>query len=388
MNKETNLNPKLFIPSGLNERFYADGLSFSEYINQSRQMIEQARLDITSDNRETVIAANSPYEFIPSTLDPSLSTMGKKYKRAILMVHGLSDSPFILMDMGKSFSDHGYFVRGILLPGHGTVPGDLLYVDHEDWEQCIQYGVDSLKQVADEVIVVAFSMGGTLCIQHALKKMDLAAIVLLAPALKFTTSKIPVYTSFYKFMQLFSSQFEWFPKNPQTDYAKYETFTVNASNETRHLMRKTRTVIRKKLCELPMFMIMSADDEVISPEAAFEFFQKNKHPKLKMLIYGNRLKHLEKYEDIEVRDSAVPSQNIINFSHLCLSVSPNNAHYGIHGGFKDFAHYPNQTPPPSKEIFLGSPIKHTLHKYTIQRLRYNPDFGGMMERILVFLNNI
>jgi esterase/lipase len=387
MKEQTSINPAFFQPSGLNDKFHGDGLSFDEYIKQTQQMIAQARVDLTPENSDTIIAANSPYEFFPSTSQAGR----KKYKRAILVTHGLSDSPFMLKDMAHALAQHGFLVRGILLPGHGTVPADLLNVQYEEWERCINYGIHSLKEVADEIYAMGFSTGGALSILHNLTHTDLAGLILVAPALAFTTPLIPFYTHFFQYMQYFSNAFKWFPKQHQTDYAKYETFTVNAAAQVMHLMKKTCQTIQKSSIHIPMFIVTSANDEVISPKAAFNFFNKNKHPKREMLIYGNQFKYLEKFEHVKVRDSVVPEQGIVNFSHICLGVSPNNPYYGINGSYKDFSHYSHRIPPHSslpEKIFLGAPTQRIVRKYILQRLRYNPDFNGMMAEIFAFLDSL
>ena len=70
---------------------------------------------------------------------------------------------------------------------------------------------------------------------------------------------------------------------------------------------------------------------------------------------------------------------------MCLPISPDNPHYGINGDYQDFLHYPHAEPPPGKEIVLGACSKENLDRWVIQRLRYNPDFEGMMEKLLGFL---
>jgi esterase/lipase len=381
MKKYTNLNPAFFTPSGYNDKFYGEDLSFAEYIQQTQKMIAKARADLTPENRDMILAANSPYEFFPSTPETGVK---KKYKRAMLMVHGLSDAPFSLMEMGKIFAQNGFFVRGVLLPGHGTVPADLLHVRYEEWVRCVEYGIASLKEIAEEVFITGFSLGGTLAIRHALKNKDLSGLILLAPAFQFATLRVPFYTHYFRYLQYIFPRFKWFFKQPQTDYAKYQTFTVNASIQTMHLMKEAREAIQKNSCQLPIFIAASADDELISPKATFDLFNKNQYPKKQILIYGDRLKYLEKFEGVEVKNSAVPQQHIINFSHACLSVSPHNPQYGIDTDYHDFSHYFGEMPSSEKKIFLGSPTFQTLKKYAIQRLRYNPDFDGMMERILNF----
>ncbi len=74
---------------------------------------------------------NASFEFSPD---------GKEIQGGILLVHGLTDSQYHLKTIGHLFADNGYYVIGLRLPGHGTVPGALLDVCWEDWYSAVQFG--------------------------------------------------------------------------------------------------------------------------------------------------------------------------------------------------------------------------------------------------------
>src|ERR1700732_701262 len=105
------LNSKLFFPSGLNSQFNGDAWEFKDYIAQTQHMIAHARIDLTQSNTNTIVQANSPFEFIPEHYSSKAPV-----KRGILMIHGLFDSCFRSMDMARSFLQQGFLVRSILLP--------------------------------------------------------------------------------------------------------------------------------------------------------------------------------------------------------------------------------------------------------------------------------
>jgi predicted alpha/beta-fold hydrolase len=52
---------------------------------------------------------------------------------AVLLVHGLSDSPYSMRGLAETFLAQGYYVLALRMPGHGTVPAGLLDVSWEDW---------------------------------------------------------------------------------------------------------------------------------------------------------------------------------------------------------------------------------------------------------------
>ena len=59
---------------------------------------------------------------------------GKKNTRGvILLLHGLSDSPYHMRALGQIFKEEGFYVLGLRLPGHGTLPSGLLNVTWQEW---------------------------------------------------------------------------------------------------------------------------------------------------------------------------------------------------------------------------------------------------------------
>src|SRR5262245_58616786 len=54
-------------------------------------------------------------------------------KGAVLLVHGLSDSPYSMRGIAETFEQQGYDVVVLRLPGHGTIPGALRDVSWKDW---------------------------------------------------------------------------------------------------------------------------------------------------------------------------------------------------------------------------------------------------------------
>ncbi len=51
-----------------------------------------------------------------------------------LLLHGMSDSPYSLRALGEALSQQGYWVVGLRLPGHGTVPSGLRRTTWEDMQ--------------------------------------------------------------------------------------------------------------------------------------------------------------------------------------------------------------------------------------------------------------
>ena len=116
---------------------YAAGrvTTLAQYRARERLLLDQVRTDIA----EHLDAADrSPYNrFNPGSLsDPNVWAFN--WNRTfvlqpagdpiggVLLLHGLTDSPYSLRSFGRALAARGYRVVGLRLPGHGTAPSGLL----------------------------------------------------------------------------------------------------------------------------------------------------------------------------------------------------------------------------------------------------------------------
>ena len=77
--------------------------TFDSYAIQAKAYVAERRHFVTDDH-VAEIEGNSPFEIQPKNPNG----------QAVLMIHGLGDSPWTFTDIGKSLADQGYLVRGIL----------------------------------------------------------------------------------------------------------------------------------------------------------------------------------------------------------------------------------------------------------------------------------
>lgn len=329
------LDPKLLEPSGLNNQFHGAGLSFQEYLQQTQDMIKKARLDAAQFPDS--VMANMPFEWRPHRFDG---------KRGILLIHGLFDSPFIMRDVARHFLTRGFLVRTILLPGHGTVPGDLLTIKHQEWQKAAAYGVEQLKKDVEEVYISGYSLGGALAIDQALHNPTISALILFSPALELVQHFLALLYQTHILISWFVKRANWYRINPPIDYARYTSYPLNAVDQTYWMCRRTKRTLEANPLLMPLFIAQSADDEVITPQVLLNSFPDLPNPQNRLLYYTTQpLTHAD--TRIEQRNSAYPEHDILDLSHICLTVAPENPHYGINGDFKDFMHYyPKLQPPP------------------------------------------
>jgi hypothetical protein len=78
------------------------------------------------------------------SLEPSGTPTG-----AVVLLHGLTDSPYSLRHIARLYRDHGFAVIAIRLPAHGTVPGALTEIEWESWEAATRLAVREARRRID-----------------------------------------------------------------------------------------------------------------------------------------------------------------------------------------------------------------------------------------------
>ncbi len=368
-------------PSNLNNYFIGDNLPFADYEHQMRQIIATARPDLGQEMHDIIINANSPYLWFPE--DSSNQLNKSPIKRGVLLVHGLFDSPFTLKDIAHFLHKKGHLCAGILLPGHGTVPGDLLNIHYREWEKAVAYGVDTLKKYTNKVDIIGFSLGGALAIHHALKDPDIHSLTLISPALRAQT-RLEIVLYLYRLMGRFAPPLKWYRKRPQVNFARYSSLATNGAFQAYHFIHHMRRQLAHKTLEMPICLIATESDETLCTPTTLKFFKNQPNEKNKMLLYT----HLSHPFDskIIVRTNVYPEENIIDFSHIATAISPDNPYLGRNASYCDFGHY-RANYVPKGAIFKGAVTIKNLRKYTIQRLTYNPDFYNMLTFLDTFLES-
>lgn len=85
-------------------------------------------------------------------------------EKAIVLLHGLTDSPYAMLAVGDYLHSHmGYNVYLPLLQCHGLKqPGKMSGVSLAQWKKNVQFGIDAATQAATKVSIGGFSTGGAL----------------------------------------------------------------------------------------------------------------------------------------------------------------------------------------------------------------------------------
>jgi len=163
---------------------------------------------------------------------------------AVVLLHGLTDSPYSLRHIARRYRDRGFVVVGIRLPAHGTVPAALTDVEWEDWDAATRLGVREARRRAGPAVplhIVGFSNGGALAVKYALDALEDKRLV-QADRLILVSPMIGI-TAFARFAGLAAlpamfpafAKAAWLGLLPEFNPFKYNSFPVNGARQSHRL---------------------------------------------------------------------------------------------------------------------------------------------------------
>jgi len=100
----------------------------------------------------------------------------------VVLCHGFTGSPASMTPWAEHLVERGYSVRVPRLPGHGTTWQELNRTRWPDWYAEVDRAYAELRERCERVVVAGLSMGGCLALRLAEQHDDVAAVVLVNPA--------------------------------------------------------------------------------------------------------------------------------------------------------------------------------------------------------------
>ncbi|HAH30829.1 MAG TPA: hypothetical protein DCL44_00785 [Elusimicrobia bacterium] len=214
---------------------------------------------------------------------------GDKTRDTVIMIHGLTDSPWFMRALGEELFQKGYNVIALLLPGHGTRPEDLFHATKLQWQQEIDRGLNIAAGLGARVSLAGFSTGGALALdaQRRHPELKVENIFLFSPALAineaertkaFLGCQAPWITT--HIIGLYSES------NPESilenDPHRYNKMAINGICQlyylTRDIKRERTKILERMSSGTRVFAVESESDTLVSPGAVTEFINSRRNP--------------------------------------------------------------------------------------------------------------
>lgn len=302
----------------------ADIISFAGYQQQTAEWIKTHRV-FQTDTPDQELQWNGPAEWRPATS----AGLAAPVTKGIILVHGLGDSPWSLVDVGQRLADQGFLVRTILLRGHGTKPQDLMQSDIDEWRQTLAQQVAILQKEVPQVYLGGFSTGANLVTSYAIDHADIAGLVLFSPA--FRTSQPSAW------MLPFVTWFKPWLREP-VDGVAQQTPVRYLNTPTNGFLQfyRSSTDVQDKLkrtgFDRPALLVLTEHDSVVDVHAVLASFKTQfSHPQSRLIWYGNTPHEDAMDERVLVEPDYLPEERISQFSHMGMLFSPDNPLYGRSG---------------------------------------------------------
>ncbi len=202
----------------------------------------------------------------------------------VLLLHGMSDSPYSLRALGEKLNEHGYWVVGLRLPGHGTAPSGLTSVSWQDMAAAVRLGMKHLaaRLGTQSIHIIGYSTGAPLAVNLALDALQGSAVpvpaslVLISPAVGI--SPAAALAKWKRQLSLLPGlgRFAWLQIKPEFDPYKYNSFATNAGEQvhrlTRSVARRIRARARSNPTEMlpPILVLKSTVDATVSTGAVVD----------------------------------------------------------------------------------------------------------------------
>ena len=211
----------------------------------------------------------------------------KNIRRAVLLFHGMTGSPYEMKKYGQYLNSLGYDVFCDCLPGHGDHVEDIYTVSYKDWLNCAYSRFEQLKQKYDEVFVSGLCLGAVLAIAVAEKYGDkVAGVIALSTTLFLDGWRLPWYNCLMPIG--LSTLIRYYYTYPECD--PHGIKNLRTRNIVKKLLEKSDVgmmdfpmtcifellklsrIVRKKdnLKEVitPILLIHSEEDDLTSPRSA------------------------------------------------------------------------------------------------------------------------
>jgi alpha-beta hydrolase superfamily lysophospholipase len=240
----------------LDEEFTStsDVKTFADYLALEKRLFRQLEEQVfakvptaqrTRINRYHRGSLSDPQHWQPDW-NRSFELPAPSAKAGVLLLHGMSDSPYSLHGLARSLNAAGAHVLGLRMPGHGTAPSGLVEVEWQDMVAAVPLAMRHLAdQLGDRPLyIVGYSTGAALAVNYALAALTderlprAERLAMLSPAIGVTgVAALAVWQARLGHL-LGLEKLAWNAIQLEYDPFKYGSFAVNAGDVVYQLTRE------------------------------------------------------------------------------------------------------------------------------------------------------
>ncbi|MHC4131086.1 MAG: alpha/beta fold hydrolase [Planctomycetota bacterium] len=289
---------KVKLLNEFNRRPYSGEITFEQYREMEdklfaeldEKVIEKAgQSEQDKYNRYNRLSLSSPDRF-SQNWNRSFELVPEQIEGGILLIHGLTDSPYSMKTLAELFHESNFYVLSLRMPGHGTIPAALTNVTWRDWMAAVRVGVRHVRQKSGPekpFYMAGYSNGGALSLLYTLESLeneDLAhpdRLFLFSPAIGIT--KFAMMARWLKLTSIvpYFEKSKWNVIAPEYDPFKYNSFPLNAAEQSYNLANKIQKSIldchsKGSLSKLPAVITFQSavDSTVIAQDIVNDFYNR------------------------------------------------------------------------------------------------------------------
>jgi alpha-beta hydrolase superfamily lysophospholipase len=269
--------------------------SFDQYLELERRLFEQLEEKVYAKtgpaaanelNRYKHGSPSDPARW-PRDWNRSFELTHQDPRAIVLLLHGLSDSPYSLRAPGQALHAAGAQVLGLRIPGHGTAPVGLVRTSWHDMAAAVSLAVTDLTQRFPDrpLYLVGYSNGAALALNYtmdALEDADLPRpdrLVLIAPEIAVASAAAFAVWQARLGRLLGLDKLAWNDLIPEYDPFKYGSFPINAADlsyriTTHNGSRFLKLLEAGRLADFPPILAFSSmvDATVKAPQLVARLF--------------------------------------------------------------------------------------------------------------------
>ena len=224
----------------------SDVSDFTQYLALEERLFEQLDALVYANvpqgpentiNRYSRGSLSDPGRW-PVNWNRSFELRQEEPKAGVLLLHGLSDSPYSMRALGQLLYEQGAWVVGLRIPGHGTAPSGLVETSWQDMAAAVRLAARHVRDAVGDkpFYLVGYSNGGALSVEYTLSTLDDSSlprpsgVILLSPEIGVAgVAALAVWQGRLGHL-LGLEKLAWNGLLPEYDPYKYGSFAVNAGD--------------------------------------------------------------------------------------------------------------------------------------------------------------